>query len=88
MHTGHSALRYLMEKKDARPSLTRWVLLLQEFDFVVKDRKGTENLADHLSSLEDEAMCELGEKDKIDDTFLDEHVLIASEDLIPLFADF
>ena len=57
VHTDHSALRYLMENKDAKPRLIRWVLLLQEFDFEVLDRKGTENqVADHLSRLEDEAM--------------------------------
>ena len=69
--------------------MIRWVLLSQEFDFEVKDRKGTENqVADHLSSLEDEAMRELGDKTDIDDTFRDEHVLAASQDLIPWFADF
>ncbi|XP_059301876.1 uncharacterized protein LOC132053790 [Lycium ferocissimum] len=40
VHTDHAALRYLMAKKDAKPRLIRWVLLLQEFDFEVKDRKG------------------------------------------------
>ena len=43
---------------------------MQEFDFEVLDRKGTENqVADHLSHLEDEAMRELGDKTDIDDTF-------------------
>ena len=53
------------------------------------DRKGIENqAADHLSRLEDESMRELGDKTDIDDTFLDEHVLAASQDLILWFADF
>ena len=53
------------------------------------DRQGTENQgADHLSRLEDEAMRELGDKTYFDDTFPDEHVLAASQDLIPWFADF
>ena len=68
-----------MAKKDAKPRLIRWVLLLQEFDFELLDRKGTENqVFDHLSCLEDEAMRELGDKTDIDDTFPDKHVLAAS----------
>ena len=32
MFTDHSAIKYLMTKKDTKPRLIRWVLLLQEFD--------------------------------------------------------
>ncbi|WMV32915.1 hypothetical protein MTR67_026300 [Solanum verrucosum] len=78
-----------MAKKGAKPRLIRWVLLLQGFDFVVKDRKEIENqVADHLSRLEEEAMLKLGDGDEINDTFPDEQVLAASQYLIPWFADF
>jgi hypothetical protein len=53
IHTDHAAIRYLMENKDAKPRLIRWVLLLQEFDLHIVDRKGVENpIADNLSRLE------------------------------------
>src|SRR3954463_1963676 len=43
-----------MEKKDAKPRLIRWVLLLQEFDLRIVDRKGADNpVADNLSRMED-----------------------------------
>ena len=31
IHSDHVAIKYLMEKKDVKPRLIRWVLLLQEF---------------------------------------------------------
>ena len=51
--TDHAALRHLFTKKDAKPRLVRWILLLQVFDLEIKDNKGAENVAaDHLSRLE------------------------------------
>ena len=53
LYTDHAAIRYLMMKKDAKLRMIRWVLLLQEFNMGIKDKKGSENLvADHLSHLE------------------------------------
>ncbi|XP_012480861.1 uncharacterized protein LOC105795745 [Gossypium raimondii] len=45
--------KYLLTKKDAKPRLNRWILLLQEFDLKIQDRKCVGNqVADHLSRLE------------------------------------
>nr|GEW33808.1 reverse transcriptase domain-containing protein [Tanacetum cinerariifolium] len=53
VYTDHSALKYVLNKQYAKPRLIRWVLLLQEFDIIIRDKKVTENLAvDHLSRLE------------------------------------
>ena len=85
VHTDHSAIKYLMTKKDAKPRLIRWVLLLQEFDVEIKDKKGTENLvADHLSRLE-------GARDDVpvNDEFPDEKLLaIKDKRVVPWFADY
>ena len=32
IHTDHATIKYLMAKKDEKPRLIKWVLLLQEFD--------------------------------------------------------
>ncbi|GJT42349.1 reverse transcriptase domain-containing protein [Tanacetum coccineum] len=69
VYMDHSALKYLLTKQDAKPRLLWWVLLLQEFDVVVCDKKGAENLAaDHLSRLENPYQDDLENKE-INKTF-------------------
>ena len=59
IHTDHATIKYLMAKKEAKPRLIRWVLLLQEFDLEIKYKKGCANvIADHLSRVEKPAVQE------------------------------
>jgi hypothetical protein len=52
IYLDHATLKYLLAKKDAKPRLIRWILLLQEFDIEIRDKKGVGNsVADHLSRL-------------------------------------
>ncbi|XP_022156000.1 uncharacterized protein LOC111022975 [Momordica charantia] len=77
VHTNHAALKYLLTKKDAKPRLIRWILLLQEFDVDIKDKKGSENLvADQLSRIikADEGKNAVA----IRESFLDEQLLTVS----------
>ncbi|GJZ37425.1 reverse transcriptase domain-containing protein [Tanacetum coccineum] len=86
VHTDHSALRHLFKKQDAKPRLIRWILLLQEFDIEIKDRKGTKNVAaDHLSRLEND---ETSDDSEVDDNFPGETLMEINTKNEPWFADF
>ncbi|XP_021746196.1 uncharacterized protein LOC110712084 [Chenopodium quinoa] len=71
--TDHAALKYLLSKKEPKPRLIRWVLLLQDYDIEIRDKKGAENVvADHLSRLP----IFVGDLDNlpIDDSFPDDRL--------------
>ncbi|GJU38396.1 reverse transcriptase domain-containing protein [Tanacetum coccineum] len=90
VYTDHSAIKYLFAKKDAKARLMRWILLLQEFDVEIRDKKGAENLAaDHLSRLENPHQNEFENKE-ITETFPLETLgsVALRDDNTPWFADF
>ncbi|KAK4400860.1 Retrovirus-related Pol polyprotein from transposon.6 [Sesamum angolense] len=78
----HAALKYSLSKKEAKPRLIRWILLLQEFDLTIKDKKSVENLvADHLSRL-----VTNNDPSPLNDEFPDEHLHIV-RGITPWYAD-
>jgi hypothetical protein len=71
VYTDHAAIKYLLAKKDAKPILIHWILLLQEFDVEIHDKKVVENVvADHLSRMN----CEQDDKEPIEDKMRDDHL--------------
>ena len=82
--TDHATLKYLLTKGDTKPRLLRWILLLQEFDLEIRDKKGVQNVvADHLSRLEN---TEVTKKEKaIMAEFPDEQLFLVGE--MPWFVD-
>jgi len=71
IYTDHATIKYLLNKAESKPHLIRWILLLQEFDLVIKDKKGSKNqVADHLSRLVNEEVTL--EEVEIRDEFPDE----------------
>ena len=81
MHTDHSAIKYLMNKSVTNARVTRWLLLLQEFDITIVDRPGKENVvADFLSRLK------TNENIPVDDSFPDEYLFAVSAHS-PWYAD-
>ena len=40
VYSDHAVIHYLMMKKEAKPRLIRWILLLSEFDLGVKTKEG------------------------------------------------
>ncbi|GJV83789.1 reverse transcriptase domain-containing protein [Tanacetum coccineum] len=86
MHTDYLALRHLFMKQDAKPRLICWILLLQEFDIKIKDRKCIKNVAAyHLSRIEND---EISDDSEVNDNFPRETLMEMDTKDEPWFADF
>ncbi|XP_070041137.1 uncharacterized protein [Nicotiana tomentosiformis] len=86
VYTDHASLRYQIAKKESNPRLIHWVLLLQEFDLEIRNRKGAEKqVADHLSRLE--VAKKKVEVEDIIETFPDEQLLAVILEEAPWYAD-
>ncbi|GJV92876.1 DNA-directed DNA polymerase [Tanacetum coccineum] len=89
----HKAFNSLKEKltctpviQDAKPRLIRWILLLQEFDIEIKDKKGTENVAAvHLSRIDND---QTSDDSDVDDNVFGETLMEITTKDTPWFADF
>lgn len=82
VHTDHSTMRYLMNKSITNGRVTRWLLLLQEFNIIVLDRPGKQNtVVDFLSRIQN-----IKDKIPVEDKFPDEY-LFAITTQTPWFGD-
>jgi hypothetical protein len=85
IYSDHAALKYLFSKKDAKSRLIRWILLLQEFDIEIRDKKGSKNaVVDHLSRI---TVDFTEETTPISKTFPDEQLMHIAHTHSPWFAD-
>jgi len=74
IHTDHSTSHYLMKKTITNGRITRWFLLLREFNITIVDRTNKENIATYFLS----RINNKGEITLVDDIFSDEHLFVVS----------
>jgi len=74
LYTDHSTIKYLANKPITNGRVTRWLILLQEFDITIKDRPGKENpVADFLSRMPKPADIAV-----VEDEFPNEHLFFVT----------
>lgn len=83
IYTDHTTIWYLLSKEYAKTVLLRWILLLQEFDLEIRDKKGTQNMvAYHLSILDNVK----SEQVQINDDFPYDRLIAHLENDTPSFS--
>ena len=76
-------MKYLLNKKDAKARLIKWIILLQEFNIQIKDKQKVENVvADHLFRFKVESHFE---EAQINDEFLDDALCVVEK--LPWFTN-
>ncbi|KAI5351515.1 hypothetical protein L3X38_004406 [Prunus dulcis] len=79
--------KVFVDQERSKPRLIIWILLLQELDLEIRDKKGSENVvADHLSRLVDENHGD-GQILPLNESFQDEQLFVI-QDKEPWYADF
>lgn len=74
VHTDHAAIRYLVNKPVIPGRITRWLLLLQEFDITIIGQLGKDDIVSNfMSRLNDD-----NEGEPVEDRFLDENLFVIS----------
>lgn len=82
MYTDHSIIRYLANKPITNGRVTRWLLLLKDFDIAIKDHPGKKNpVTDFLSQI-----LKVNDPLVVDDQFLDEHLFVVAVKM-PWYSD-
>jgi hypothetical protein len=82
LHTDHAAIKYLMNKPITNGRVTRWLLLLQEYDITILNKPGKDNVVvDFLSRLTSNE-----NEPPVEDYFPDEHLFVVSTNS-PWFID-
>jgi hypothetical protein len=82
LHIDHAAIKYLMNKPITNGRVTRWFLLLQEYDITILNKLGKDNVVvDFLSRLTSNE-----NEPPVEDYFPDEHLFAVSTNS-PWFTD-
>lgn len=74
MHNDHTSIMYLMNKLITSSHITRWLLLIQEVDISIVDKRGKDNVVAYFLSRLDSS----DEGTPVEDNFPNEHLFSIS----------